>query len=526
MTRRTPKTHTLAAAAAFAGVLQLVATLELSLSSDAAVMRAAREGPTIYLVTAAVVAAFAGLVAWQRRRPLLVQIGLGLPGLVGAVLLIRLAGSTLGLAYHGELLLHHFLSALCAAACVAVPLSWGADPALGRLRLVPAVPAVAGASLLLAEHLGRAPDAPIGLVGQVGTVSLLVAAPLAMAALWRNLQPPALRLAALVLLLPLTVRCALGGSSVLTGMPLGTDAAAPVLAALGLAALIGAVLVRPRAERGLHGVALALSAVACFTLQRSYTQHFGELEAAVGQLARSLLGFELPYPGYLPGWRIVAGMLALFVVFALTTTSLLSRREHVRGLCLVILLCAGLGLSTPQLVLMTGAGLLLALDTLAGAPAPPSRTTPPPRPLEAIVAEAAVLLGLPAPTVLEQQRGAVVAMRGEVERVAVDLRARQDRAGWVVVLQAGVLGRGAPDVELVPGREGDEPHPLVAGHRARGDARRLERLPESFLLALAAFPEHRTRVFPGGCQVELGGRLDGLDAAALAAVLRGMSEAT
>lgn len=526
MTPRTPKTHALAAAAAFAGILQLVATLELSLSSDSAVMRAAREGPSIYLAAAAAVAVFGGLTAWQRHRPLLVCLALGLPGLFAAFLLVRLRGSTLGLAYHGELLLHHFLAVLCAAACVAVVLGWAADRSLGRLRMVPAVPAVAGAALLLAEHLGRAADEPIGLSGQVGTVSLLLAAPLALAALWRHLQPPALRLAAIALLAPLAVRCALGGSAVLTGMPLGTDGAAPVLVAIGVAGLLGVGLLRPRAERGLHGAALALAAVACFSLHRSYTQRFGDLEAAVGQLARSLLGFDLPYPGYLPGWRIVAAMLALFVVLALTTTSLLSRRDHVRGLCLVILLCAGLGLSTPQLVLMTGAGLLLGLDTLAGAPAPAPRITAPARPLEPIVAEAAALLGLAAPTVLEQQRGAVIAMRGEVERVAVDLRARQDRNGWHVVLQAGVLGRGVPDVELVPGREGDEPHPLVAGHRARGDARRLERLPESFLLALAPFPDHRTRVWPGGCQVELGARLDALDAAALAAVLRGMSEAT
>ncbi|MDC0719520.1 hypothetical protein [Nannocystis bainbridge] len=526
MTGRTPKTHTLAAAAAFAAILQLVATLELSLSSDAAVMRAAREGPTIYLLTAAVLAIGGGVVAWQRHRPPLVCVALGLPAVVIAALLVRFRGSLLGLAYHGELLLHHFLAALCAAACVAVALGWASDRALGRLRMVPAAPAIVGAGLLLTEHLNRAPDSPIGLLGQVGTVSLLLAAPLALAALWSQLQPPLLRWGAVALLVPLAVRCGLGGASVLSGMPLGSEAAAPILVSVGAAALVGMVLMRPRAERGLHGAALGMSAVACLVLHRGYTQRFGDLEAAVGQLARSLLGFELPYPGYLPGWRIVGGMLTLFVVFALTTTALLSRRDHVRGLCLVILLCAGLGLSTPQLVLMTGAGLLLGLDTLAGAPAPAPRVVAPTRPIEPIVLEAAGLLGLPAPTVLEQERGAVIAVRGEVARVAVDLRARQDRGGWHVVLQAGVLGRGAPDVELVPGRAGDEPHPLVAGHRARGDARRLERLPESLLLALAPFPGHRTRVWPGGVQVELGDRLDALDAAALAAVLRGMSEAT
>lgn len=535
MTGRRQQAHPLAAAAAFAGVLQLVATLELSLASNSAVIRAAREGPTVYVVAAASLAVFGALVAWQRHRPPLVCAALALPGLTAAALLVYFSGSLLGLAYHGELLLHHFLAVLCAAACVAVPLGWARERALGRLRAVAAVPATIGALLLLGEHLGRPGDDPTSIFGQVGTVSLLASAPLALATMWPHLQPPRLRIAAVLLLLPLAVRLALGGAAALVGMPLGTDAAAPVLAALGLAALGGVVLVRPRAERGLHGATLGLAAVACLAIHRGYTQRFGELEAAVGGLARSLLGFEPPYPGYLAGWRIVAAMLALFVVFALTAAALLSRRDHVRGLCLVVLVIAGLGLSSPQLVLMTGAGLLLAIDTLAGAPPPPSPapSAAPAAPLETIVAAAAARLGLPPPTVLEQQRGAVVALRGELDlpgaagpRVPVELRARQDRGRWIVVLQAGLLGRDAPDVELVPGADGDDPHPLVAGHRAKGDPRRLERLPESLLVALAEFPGHRTRIWPAGCQVELGARLDRLDAATLLAVLQAMTEAT
>ncbi|HEY8378089.1 MAG TPA: hypothetical protein VIK91_16440, partial [Nannocystis sp.] len=395
--------HVLAAVAAFAGVLQLLATLELSLSSDSVVLRAAREGPTVYLVAAVVLAVFGALALAQRQRPLHVRVALAAAGLLVAGLFISFAGTRLGLAYHGELLLHHFLAALCALTCVAVPLQWARDRALGRFRLVPLVPATIGALLLAGEHLTRIPGRPISIFGQVGTVSLLLAAPLALAGLWSRLGPPHLRLGAILLLVPLAVRCALGGPTALAGLPLGTAAAAPVLAALGLAALAGAALLRPRAERGLHGAALALSAVACLTLHRGYTQRFGEFETAIGGLARSLLGFELPYPGYLPAWQIVAAMLALFVVFALTATSLLSRRDHVRGLCLVTLLSAGLGLSSPQLVLMTGAGLLLAIDTLTGAPPEPEVSAGPPRPLEAIVTDAAARLGLPPPTVLEQE---------------------------------------------------------------------------------------------------------------------------
>lgn len=505
---------------------QLVATLELSLSSDGAILRAAREGPIVYLLAAGALAVSAGVLATQRVRTLRVWAMLGLPGLLSAVLLIRISGTRVGLAYHGERLLHHFLAALCAATCVAIALKWARDPALGRLRVAPAIPATVGAVLLLVEHLTRPADLSTSLFGQVGTASLLLAAPLAFAALWPHLQPPRLRLAALLLLAPLILRCALGGRSALMGMPLGTDAAAPVLIVIGLAALAGAVLMRPRAERGFHGPALGLAGIAVYILHRGYTQRFGDLEAVVGGLARSLLGFELPYPGYLPTWRLVGAMMVLFTVFAVTTTALLSRRDHTRGLCLVLLVTAGLGLSSPQLVLMTGAGLLLAIDTLIGAPAPAPRSVPPTAPLEAIVADAAVLLRLPGPTVLEQQRGAVVVLRGDLDRVPIELRARQDRGEWSVVLQAGLLGRGAPELELIPGRDHHDPHPLVAEHRLRGDPRRLERLPESFLLALAHFPEHRTRIWPGGCQVDLGPRLDRLDPAVLASVLRSMSEAT
>lgn len=526
MTRRTPSTHTLAAAAAISGSLQLVATLELCLSSDGAVVRAVREGPTVYLLAAGALALFGALAYSQRDRPWPVRAALAAPGLLAAAALVWFAGSILGLAYHGELLLHHFLAALCAATCVALPLAWARDPNLGRLRLVPLAPAVPGALLLLAEHLRRAPGDPIGLFGQVGTASLLLAAPLALAALWPHLQPPRLRLALALGLAPLAVRVGLGGADALRGMPLGTSAALPLLGALGLAAAGVFALARPRAERGLRGLALALAGVACLSLHRAYTQRFGELEVTLGGLARSLLGFELPYPGYLPPWQLVAAMLVLFAVFSVTIHALLSRRDHVRGLCTVVLLVAGLGLSSPQLVLMIGAALLMSLDTLAGSPPPPPRSAPPPRPVDVIAAEAAKLLGLPPPTVLEQQTGAVVALRGELDGVHVELRARHERAGWIVVAQAGTLGRGSPELELTPGDPEElESHPLFGTHVIKGDPRRAERLPEALLLALQQFPDHRTRVWAGGCQLDLGARLDGLEAASLSAVLRAMSQA-
>lgn len=480
----------------------------------------------MYLGAAGALTLAAALVVWQWRRPPLVCASIALPGVILSAGLVWIFGSRVGLAYHGEMVLHHFLAVLCAAMAVAIPLGWTRERELGALRGVPLVAAGVGVVALLVEHVSRAPGDPIGGAGQVGAASLLVAAPLALACLWRRLQPPALRAAALLLMVPLALRVGLGGAGALKGMSLGTDAGGPLFAAIGAAAVVGVVLVRPRAERGLHGAALALAAIACAGLHRAYTRRFGDLEAPLGGLARSLLGFDPPYPAYLPAWAVISAMLALFLVFASAFAMVLSRRDHLRGLCLVLLIAAGLGLTNPQLVLMCGAGLLLMIDTLTHGQPPAPRATQPPRPVEAIVAEVAQRLGLPAPVVLEQERGAVVALRGELEGTSIELRAKQERRGWRVTLQAGVLGRGAPELELRPGASTSEAHPSLPGHAVRGDARRLERVPEALLQALAAFPGHRTRIWAGGCQVELGGELAALEAGVVAEVLRGMSQAT
>lgn len=526
MTRRTLQAHPLAAVAAGAGVLQLTADLELALSSETALARAIREGPAVYLGATGALVLAAALVVWQWRRPPLIRVSIALPGVIAAVGLVWILGTRVGLAYHGELVLHHFLAVLCAAIAAAVPIGWARDRELGALRHVPLAAAAVGVAALLVEHLARAPGDAIGLMGQVGAASLLAAPPLALACLWRRLQPPALRAAALLLMVPLGLRVGLGGAGALKGMSLGTDAAGPLFAAIGAAVVLGVALVRPRAERGLHGAALALAAIACAGLHRAYTQRFGDLEAPLGGLARSLLGFDPPYPAYLPAWAVISAMLALFLVFASAFAMVLSQRDHLRGLCLILLIAAGLGLTNPQLVLMCGAALLLTIDTLVHGQAPAPRASQPTRPVEAVVAEVAQRLGLPAPVVLEQERGAVVALRGELEGTSVELRAKQERRGWRVTLQAGVLGRGAPELELRPGASASEAHPLLPGHGARGDARRLERVPEALLQALAAFPGHRTRLWAGGCQVELGGELAALEAGVVAEVLRGMSRTT
>ena len=61
-----------------------------------------------------------------------------------------------------------------------------------------------------------------------------------------------------------------------------------------------------------------------------------ELEDGIGGLAQSLFGFTLPYPTYVPGWKIIVVTVALFFVFATVYGGLMSWNERVRGLATVL----------------------------------------------------------------------------------------------------------------------------------------------------------------------------------------------
>ena len=152
----------LAATAAVAGLLQLIAGVALGLATPEALHRAAREGPRVYILIVLALATSSAL-AWALRTRPRIALGVALAGPTLAGLLIWRGGVTrLGLAYHGEFILHHFLTLVCAALCVVIPLQWLRDGKLGRPRWLPAAPATAGAALLLAEHLlaTRAFDMP------------------------------------------------------------------------------------------------------------------------------------------------------------------------------------------------------------------------------------------------------------------------------------------------------------------------------------------------------------------------------
>ncbi|MBK7830521.1 hypothetical protein [Nannocystis sp.] len=364
----------LAAAGAIAGLLQLIAGVALGLASPEALHRAARAGPrsTILLVLAL---ASCGLLAWILRRRTAAAAGLGLAGPLLAGLILWKSGlSKLGLAYHGEFILHHFLALVCAALCLAIPLQWLRAPRLAaaRWRFLPAAPASVGALLLLLEHL-RGDSDLTGPIGQVGTALSLATWPIALAVLWPTLGPPRLRAWLLVSTLPALVRVGLGGAAALAGVPLGLAAATPLMSAVVIASLVGLPLLRPQLDRLLQVIVSVGAGVMTLGLHRVYLQRFGDLEGDLGGLVRSLFGFDLPYPGYVPGWRLGAAMLGLFVLLTTVSGALISQRDHIRGLGLALMISGGLGLGSPQLVLMLCAGYLVLLDATAGAPPDPGR---------------------------------------------------------------------------------------------------------------------------------------------------------
>ncbi|HFE47469.1 MAG TPA: hypothetical protein ENJ18_18600, partial [Nannocystis exedens] len=130
---RPSATIQLVTVAVIVGVAQVVASVVLSLAKPEALALAAAEGPIIYVLGISGVAA-AWLVAWLLRLRLVLALALGVVGTVVIIAASVSSGSTLGLIYFGELLIHHFLALLAVAICVRVARNIFVDPELGGLR--------------------------------------------------------------------------------------------------------------------------------------------------------------------------------------------------------------------------------------------------------------------------------------------------------------------------------------------------------------------------------------------------------
>jgi len=541
--------HTLALITLIAGVLQAVAVIVLGTSEVDDVQRAAAEGSRAYVLAALIsVACLWGVYAFRRKPTISLPLLLAWPVLV--FLPLRGALSPLGLAYHGEFITYHFLGLVGAALCVWVPLRWVRSPELrariGVSRWVPFVASTLGTAALLVAQVAGIPSLRLSVasgLAAAGAMLMLTTWAAAVATTWTVARPSGPRLAAALLMLPVATRVLFTGTggvgAGLRGAPVHPDAMTWVGLAIVLVAAVVAALLRPRLEIWLQGLIAVVCMIAVGMLWIGYTYMFGVLEDGLDGIARSFLGFSLPYPAYVSTWQVFGFMLGLFFILATIYTCLVSSRDRNRGVALGLLAVAGIGLSSPHLVLLMAAGILSFVDTLVdpvqqrladGDDDGESQGSTPAKSTGAFdVGELVEHLGrrLGAPESIGVDDVSV--LRDDLDGVTYEVRARGGRR-LELLLTVGLPGRGAPAFELVPdrGQGGQRPaHLLARTHRVAGDARALEAFGDRPLDALTRLPGARIRAWEAGWEIELSGReaLAQADADALESVVRAVARA-
>lgn len=553
----------IAAVALVAGLLQVLASVLLGLAKLDRFVAAANESVTIYLVVAALIGA-ASLSIWmvRDRPPILVTLLLLWP--LGLWFGMRGRISVLGLAYHGEFVLHHFAALLCLVLAIAVPIGWIRDRQLGPARFVPAALAIPGALLLAGAHLGRIPIGPEILAARglstSGAALLLLAWPCAAGLFWKQLGPAQRRPLVLVLLLPIALRIGLAGPHALSGELVTGAGITAIGAAIVVTSIATLVILRPRIEPWVLAAVGLICLIGCALFYGLYEHYFGRLEDGLGGLLQSLFGFVVPYPPYVDNIRSAALMMGLFFMFVTVYAALVSAEDRVRGIALGLMAIAGLGLSSPHLVLMLGVGALLVIEGLL--PGAPYRELEPEFDLsrfeaeidadlqevgrastsvavQACVESLAERLGLDPPTCVETgSRAQTIGLRGDLDGTPIDLRARInlhardtgliDPSATRIEIIVGLPGLGEPIFELIPdvGQRGQRPAHLIArSHRVHGELRALEAFGDAPLDALSSFPTAYLRAWDGGVDVELGRELHGLRVDNLEALVRGLARA-
>lgn len=517
------------------GLLQIFATVRLGLAPVDALASAAAEGPKWYLL--GVVASALGVFGlWRLRRHPMVAVGVFL-GWQAAVFW-PLSGETtaLGLAFHGESILHHFIALLCAAVCVHVGWHWiRRAPELGPLRWIPGLGVTVSAVAALVLHVWQIPGlttlVPPPQAVEASMAGLLASALFAaLLAIGKTPAPVLPKIAVVALMLPLIGRITLAWPEGLSGASVPDTRQDILMTSVVVVAFVVFIAFRPELSKPLRLLVLVLSGLATFLMAVTYWVAYGRLEDDLGGLAQSIFGFTLPYPSYVPIWKIVPVALAIFCMFAVVYGTLMDPKHRGRGVSLGLLAVAGLGLSNPQLALMVAAGMFVLVDSLRREDATTTSQSPrkdPERPMEDLLAATATRLDLPPPVILETARGPVVALRGEFEGTHLELKARPQRqGGWLVELHVGVVGRSKPDVELLPerGSSGVRPaHLLSRTHKIRGDARTLEHLGDDALDALLPFETAHVRLWSAGATVRLGPDLARLDDRTISDLLRALS---
>ncbi len=468
------------------------------------------------------------LMLWMlRHRP---AIGAPLFFLFELVLLLWVGERTslAGFAFHGEYILHHFVTLLASAAVLSTVARWLFATELGPTRFAPIATAVVGTLGILVGHLLAQPGllmrAP-GWFADVATGTALLTPLLALYPTRKSARRGTYWAAAVALQIPLLLRVLMGLPESLSGGSVPDPLQAPLMAtALGTATFVFWAF-RPNMPRPVRMTVIALSSLATALLYIIYLRGFSRLEDGLGGLAQSLFGFSLPYPSAVSSWKVILVALCIFFIFSAVYAGLMSWNERVRGLALGLLAITGIGLSNPQLVLMAVAGHLLWLDTLREDAA---AHVPPPNPLDEVLAEVASTLDLPNPTALEATKASIVSLRGELHSATLDVRARAETGQrWGILLRMGVVGRNAAPLELIPDGQGNDPalaHPIRDTHRLSGDTRTLERVSDESLDALARFPRCHAKFWTAGVEVDFGSALGEFESPQLCELLVALSE--
>lgn len=503
------------------GLLQILASIHLGLARLDALTSAAQEGPGIYLLAVFGAAVGLGALWLLRSRPLVATVAFLLWQLAVLWPLARRM-TLLGLSLHGEYMLHHFVAIVSTLACVVLATVLVNDTTLGRARWIPVLAIVTGVASACTGHVLATLHYASRIAALLHSTALLSL--LAAAIVWFVLDLRAhgstpSRWAALPLFVPLLVRI---GSSGLGGLDeqIPVEWRAATTAILVACAFAVTVLVRPRPARPVAIAITISSALTIAMLYLVYRRDFGEVEDGLGGLAQSLVGYIPPYPQYVPAWALVVAMIGAFSALHTAAGAMATHDDRDRGSALALVLVAGIGLSSPQLVLMIGAGLLAFVANAARH----EPSSAPAVPLDELLETAASKLGLSLATVPGARAGALLsALRGSIHGVAIDVRAQSGPGTTKLRLRVGLPGRGRPVVALEPsgGDTGTRPaHELGRTHRVQGDTRELERWGDPLLDALLGLTSARAQLWSTGAEIDFRGDLALVDAARLESVVR------
>lgn len=515
---------TLCVFALIGGLGQFVATVVLGMARLDALTIASQEGPTFYML-AAVALALGLVVMWTlRTRPIIAATAF-ITWQAAILWPLSKKMSVLGLALHGEFILHHFVTVLVALASLTIAWALVSDRAVRR-RGLPIAALIAGTVVAgVAGHItatsanGRAAPWAHGTSAILAMMTIVVWLGLE---LRRAPRSPA-RWAAVALALPMLVRVVSVSPFALAQAPVPPELRSTFITMLVLIPLVLTVLLRPRPVRGATIILTAIAGLSTATLYLVYRSKFGEVEDGLGPLAQSLIGFTPPYPEYLSQTTIIIVMLGAFMALQTAGASMTAEDARDRGIGLALVLVAGVGWASPQFVLMSTAGMLLFLSDLGELPPTPQ---PLQRPVGELLRDLGERLALTPSEVAAKGGVTLFALRGAVADTTIDLRARSDRSRTRIGVRLGVVSRTRPDVALEPGVGSlSLAHPLARTHRMVGNARRLELHGDALLDACLPFPTLRLGLWPAGAELDFGADLSRVDAASLETLIKALATA-